>query len=222
MALPAAATGIQLHRPSSLLAIACADFVLRIVDLDARRIVREFRGHRNRITDLAFSPDARTVVTAGMDGTLRAWDVPTGFMVDCFSTPAICTSLAYSPKGDFLATAHADSVGIYLWNDRRLFTAVSVRQVTEEEGAVQELPVAAEIEGDSMVDDLDKDGKDAEEEETPATAFGGEDDGMVTLSNLPRSKWHSLLHLESIKVRSVFLFVLALKLTHKLFFSETK
>lgn len=200
MKLPASATAIQLHRASQLLALACSDFVLRVIDLDARRVVREFRGHRNRITDLAFAPDARTVVTAGMDGTIRAWDVPTGFMVDCFSTPAICTSLAYSPKGDFLATAHADSVGVYLWNDRRMFGAVSVRQVTEDEAnEVQELPIAADVE---EAGDEGAAPKADEEDQTGLAILPVAEDGMVTLSDLPRTRWQSLLHLEHIKKRN--------------------
>lgn len=202
MKLEAPATLAQLHRPSSLVALACSDFCLRIVDLDANRLVREFRGHRNRISDLAFSPDARTVVTAGMDCTIRAWDVPTGFMIDCFTPPSICTTLAFSPRGDFLATAHADSVGVYLWNDRRQFAAVSVRQIADEETAAQELPMAAEVEDESEDEDEVAGKNEGSPTDGKATVEPIVDDGMVTLSDLPRTRWQSLLHLEHIKKRN--------------------
>lgn len=41
-----------------------------------RRIVRRFRGHTDRVTDMAFSSDARWLLSAAMDGHVRAWDVP--------------------------------------------------------------------------------------------------------------------------------------------------
>ena len=37
---------------SSLLAVSLDDFEIQIVDIDMRRIVRIFRGHTNRITDM--------------------------------------------------------------------------------------------------------------------------------------------------------------------------
>ena len=37
---------------SSLLAVCLEDFEVHIVDVDMRRVVRIFRGHTNRITDM--------------------------------------------------------------------------------------------------------------------------------------------------------------------------
>ena len=37
---------------SCMLAVACDNFTLRVVDTDTRRIVRTFTGHTNRITDM--------------------------------------------------------------------------------------------------------------------------------------------------------------------------
>ena len=36
-------------------------------------------------------------------------------LLDCFLVESPATSLSISPVGDFLATAHVDDVGIYLW-----------------------------------------------------------------------------------------------------------
>ncbi len=35
-----------------MLAVAMDDFVVAIVDTDLRRVVRRFKGHQNRVTDL--------------------------------------------------------------------------------------------------------------------------------------------------------------------------
>ena len=52
MVLPSAATSILLHRDSGLLAVICDDLVLRTVDIETRRIVREMKGFRGRILDV--------------------------------------------------------------------------------------------------------------------------------------------------------------------------
>lgn len=103
MKLRAAVTQIELHRSNNLLAIVTADYIIRLLDLETRRVVRVFQGHEGRITDLVsvrfksgteacfigtlkhgsfflscnqtWSPDARWLVSGSMDGTIRTWGV---------------------------------------------------------------------------------------------------------------------------------------------------
>ncbi len=67
---------IQLHRESAMMAIALDDFTIVIVDCDIKRIVRKFSGHFNKISDMAFSSDARWLLTASMDCMIKVWDLP--------------------------------------------------------------------------------------------------------------------------------------------------
>lgn len=67
---------LALHGASGLVAVACSDYVIRVIDLVARCVVRRFEGHLDRITDVQFSEDCRWVLSSSMDGTLRIWDVP--------------------------------------------------------------------------------------------------------------------------------------------------
>jgi U3 small nucleolar RNA-associated protein 21 len=123
-------------------AVAADDLAVRVYDLDTSKLVRLFAGHTNRLTDLvhpqwpplgrrargrvgtharraggeqAFSPEARWLVTASLDATLRVWDLPTAACVDVLRLDALATSVAFSPVGDYLATTHVDHVGVYLW-----------------------------------------------------------------------------------------------------------
>lgn len=130
----ASITSILLQRDNNLLAAVCDDLTVRIVDIETRRIVRELSGARGQVLDVvsalmlfglqirahatfsqAFSPDSRWLITASQDSIIRTYDVPTGQLVDAFRTASTATSLTFSPTGDFLATTHVDSVGVYLW-----------------------------------------------------------------------------------------------------------
>ena len=98
-----------LHRGSGLLACACADAIVRVFDTSAEqpRRVRSFGPHGDAITDLAFSEDARWLLSASMDGVLRVWDLPAGRLLQALRLGgAPITALALSPEMDMLATAH--------------------------------------------------------------------------------------------------------------------
>ena len=130
--LPAGITSISLQRDNNLMACVCDDFTVRMIDIETRRIVREFSGYRGRIIDLvgwyaarkrpsadsytqAFSHDSKWLVVASSDSIVRTFDIPTGQLIDAFRTSSLATSLCFSPTGDFLATSHVDSIGVFLW-----------------------------------------------------------------------------------------------------------
>ena len=133
LVLPSTAPSILLHRDNGLLAIICDDMAVRIVDIETRRIVRELTGFQSRVLDIVshvtvlfkrllykqhlqtFSPDSRWLVATALDSVIRTFDVPTGRLIDAFRTSSVATSVSFSPSNDFLATAHVDSVGIFLW-----------------------------------------------------------------------------------------------------------
>src|SRR5437879_6595359 len=45
-------TLLRFQKKNELLAISSDDLCIRVIDVDTRKIVREFWGHKNRITDL--------------------------------------------------------------------------------------------------------------------------------------------------------------------------
>jgi U3 small nucleolar RNA-associated protein 21 len=44
-------TALSLHRDSGLLSVTCDDLVVRLVDIETQRVVRELRGFKGRILD---------------------------------------------------------------------------------------------------------------------------------------------------------------------------
>ena len=68
-----------------------------------------FTGHRDRVRSVAFSPDARRIVTACWDKTARIWDAATGQELARLSGHADRVwSAAFSPDGRRVVTASHD------------------------------------------------------------------------------------------------------------------
>ena len=53
LVLPSSAVSILLNHDSGLLAVVCDDMVVRIVDIETRKVVREMGGFRGRVLDIA-------------------------------------------------------------------------------------------------------------------------------------------------------------------------
>lgn len=198
------------HRESSMLCAALEDFSVYIVDYDTKNIVRKFIGHNAAITDACFSPDSRWLITSSMDCTIKTWDIPSSYLIDQFKMTQPCISLSMSPTGDFLATAHVDFLGVYLWANKTLYEHVSLRALDPNtEAPAMELPNMTSYENpelDGLMEAVNlEDDEEAEEGEfikfdykTPSQL----DDGLITMSTLAESRWKNLLNLDLIKKRN--------------------
>lgn len=197
--LSAPVARICLHRESGMLAVASDDFSVCVVDVELRRVVRAFASYYSQITDMAFSPDARWLVTSSTDKLIRTWDLPSGCLVDCFEVPAPVTSLDLSPTGEFLATAHADDLGVFLWANATLYSHVTLRPLPPDYvPRIAELPatIVNDEGGETAMDD---------DELVDIGTYESPDQlapDMVTLSKLPYSRWQNLLNIEVVKKRN--------------------
>ncbi|TMW68031.1 hypothetical protein Poli38472_007703 [Pythium oligandrum] len=207
---------IELHRDSNLLAVASDDQVIRVFDVQTRKLVRRFQGHNHRITDLQFSRDARWLFSSSADASLRVWDIPTAKCVDWVKFQKPVTGLTVSPTGEFLATTHVGHVGIYLWANRAFFMDVFLDSEPQEP-VLLDMPVPLnEVENEDALGYgternpvvVVKNGEKVEETEAPQADENGRveveplDSSLITLSNAPRAFWESLFHLELIKKRN--------------------
>lgn len=184
------------HTDNALLCIVLDNFTVNILDYETKTIVRKFAGHTARITDAAFSADSRWLVTASMDCSVKVYDIPSAYMIDHFQLGAACISLAISPNGDFLSTAHVNKLGIYTWANKSLFTHVSITSVDPFSTPPQiDLPDSTEsteiaIDAKEPIDDNSY--------RTPIQI----DRNLVTMSTLAASRWQNLLNLDTIKKRN--------------------
>lgn len=72
--------------------------------LPSGRKVGGLKGHADDILAIAFSPNGRLIVTAGMDETIRIWDVATRKELHVIETQDVWVeSVAWSPNGKVVA-----------------------------------------------------------------------------------------------------------------------
>jgi WD40 repeat protein len=92
---------------------------LLLYDAETGAVRTRLTGHRLGVNALAFSPDGRFMVTAGIDRVLKLFDLGTAKELGALKGyVGWVTSLAFSPDGTWLACAGGDEA-VRLWDMRQ-------------------------------------------------------------------------------------------------------
>merc|ERR1711973_119583 len=178
------------------MAVALENFSLRVIDIDTREVVRQMAGHAGVITDLTFSSDCRWLVSVSMDGTGRVWDLPTGHCVDWVEFDSPATSVDLSPASDMMATSHVGDLGVYLWINKSLYSHLTLKPLLEESK-----PIPLSLPSHILVEERETSEIKMEEGEEEESEFASPAE-LITLANLPGSRWLNLLNLDVIKAKN--------------------
>jgi WD40 repeat protein len=88
----------------------------KIWDTTTHEKVAAPRGHTDLVLDVAFTPDGQTLLTCGVDDSIKFWDTTTWQEIPpSLGQKEYVSALALSPDGTRLATACSDGT-MKLWN----------------------------------------------------------------------------------------------------------
>lgn len=192
---------IELHRENNLLAIALENNDVEIMDLETREVIRKFTGPTT-ILDMTFSPDSRWLIISYADASIRTWDLNLGKLIDAFALSSPCVSLSISSTGEFLATAHKDSLGINIWCNYTIYCPTTLKSINPEASpTLLDMPFV-------KCDDIDQENQEsgdrvlAESELTAELTYVSPEQlnkDLITLSSLPSSRWKHLLKIDELR-----------------------
>lgn len=98
---------------------------IKIWDRSTGKEQRTFTGHQAYITDVAFSPDGKTLASSAADKTIKIWNLITGELVRTLQGQSdIVKTVAFSPYGEILVSSSygdsesGDNATIEIWNSR--------------------------------------------------------------------------------------------------------
>jgi len=98
---------------SHLLAVPSSDKTTTVWDMTNGTLLYNLLGHEDGITFALFSPDGTQLITAGVEYTpnLFIWDIKTGEIISKQIGGTIVDA-AFSPNGQYLATAHSGAISV--------------------------------------------------------------------------------------------------------------
>lgn len=194
---------MRYHRTSDLIAVSCSDSCIRIVDVETRKLVRELFGSVGSIHDFTFTNDGRWILAVSADSVIRVWDLSTGHLIEALRFKSKPTSLAFSTTGEYLATAHEDSVGVNIWTNRTLFTHVPTRQIAANDIVDMDGPTASGEGGAGFLEAaFDEASEEVDSDDMLAPAIDQISSDLLTMSLVPKPRWQTLLHLDIIRERN--------------------
>ncbi|KRY55869.1 Protein sidekick -like protein, partial [Trichinella britovi] len=221
---------LVLNSDNNLIGIALDNLSLHLYDIYNRRTVRRFdKCHGNRITDLGFGPGGQWLISSSLDCTIKVWDLASACLVDVLTFDDACRSFSISPNGQYMATAHCEQRGIYLWLNKTYYRpgiALRPLPLDYEPATVFQLPGAAaciDEEGTEVVEEqstqqelTEQDGEQQQEKENSPTedsedlqnqhhtGYSGRcsRDSLCAFSGLSESRWANLPDLDMIRQRN--------------------
>jgi len=117
-------THVLFNQDGRILISGSADTTIRLWDTNSWQEKAVFKGHTNRITNLALSPDGEKLASSSFDRTVRIWDLASGEQITRWeSSGRTIFDIEFSPDGTQLAAAAEDKM-LFIWD-------LQIKQLTD-------------------------------------------------------------------------------------------
>lgn len=73
--------------PDCKYVISASDSIVRIRDIVSGALIRELKGHTQKVSDLVFSPDGKKIITVSKYKTAKLWQIENGVLIADFTEP---------------------------------------------------------------------------------------------------------------------------------------
>jgi WD40 repeat protein len=110
---------VTFSRDGTRLAAACNDGLVRVLDIPSGRVV-ELEGHIGTVTYVEFAMHDGQLISSGVDGTVRLWNLATRTGVVVHREPAGITLAQRVPDSSLVIHASHDARMIRIWDSRVL------------------------------------------------------------------------------------------------------
>lgn len=196
---------MKFHRENNLVAVGLENNQIEIMDLETKTLIRKFTLESCKLLDMTFSPDSRWLIASYDDCSIRTWDLQLGKLIDAFRLSSPCISLSISSTGEFLATAHSDSLGVNIWCNYTIYCPTALRAIDPEQTPTMiDMPYVRCDEQPSSEEQESEDQALPEVGETIDLNYVSPEqlnENLITISGLPSSRWKNLLHVDEIRER---------------------
>lgn len=107
------------------------DAMVRLWNSHTGKPIHTLQGHTKVVDTVAFSPDGKTLASGDRDGSVRLWNARTGALVGILKRQSLHSVglVAFSPDGQYIATAAARTVHLYNAHTAKLIRTLQVRVV---------------------------------------------------------------------------------------------
>jgi WD40 repeat protein len=114
-ALSAIPTSVAKTVDGKLLGIGFEDGSLQVLSVADNKIVATTAAHEGGVHGVAFTDDAKQIVSGGADQTVKVWEVAGLVAVRTITTPAVVNAVAIVTGGTLVASAGEDNI-VRVWN----------------------------------------------------------------------------------------------------------